>query len=82
MFYVYCLRSFQTLISQLICVCVDIQEGNLEIFLDGRLKEGFLIFTGGVVLIYLASWFPNGLSHLSLVIASRNSFRGLFSVSL
>ena len=68
----------------MICVRVDIQEGNLEIFLDGG-KEGFLIFTGGVVLIYLASWFPSvvyRLSHLSLVIASKNSFKGLFSVSL
>ena len=56
----------------MICPCVDIQEGNLEFFLDGG-KEGFLIFTGGVVLIYLATWFPsvvNGLSHLLLVIAS------------
>ena len=42
----------------MIRVCVDIQEGNLEICLDGG-KEGFLIFTGGVVLIYLYSWFPS-----------------------
>ena len=68
----------------MICVCVDIQEGNLEIVLDGS-KEGFLMFTGGVVLIYLASWFPSVVNvylYLSLVIASNNSFRGLFSVSL